>query len=117
MDARTRYLSGLSAEHQVAALYREGGYRQLATRWRGGGGELDLVLERDDGCVFVEVKASRTLARAARSLSSGQIGRLFRAAEAFLTRLPGGLATAARFDVALVDEQGRIEIIENALCA
>lgn len=117
MDAKTRYLAGVSAESQVAARYLEGGYRQIAARWRGGGGEIDLVLEGPEGCVFVEVKASRNHARAAESLSRRQIGRLFRAAEAFLARLPTGLATKARFDLALVDEMGRIEIIENALCA
>ena len=31
--------------------------------------------------------------------------------------LPDGLLSAVRFDVALVDAQGRIEILENALAA
>ena len=36
------------------------------------------------------------------------------AAEAFLATCAGGLDTAMRIDVALVDRQGRIEVLENA---
>ncbi len=41
--------------------------------------------------------------------------RLHAAATEFLGQQPKGLRTPARFDVALVDGQGRVEVIENAL--
>ncbi|MBC6437213.1 MAG: YraN family protein [Rhodobacteraceae bacterium] len=115
MSGRVGYLAGIAAEEQVAAHYQRGGYRILARRWRGQGGELDLVGERDGTVVFIEVKKSRTHATAALRLSARQIQRLMDGAADYLGQLPNGLNTDTRFDVALVDASGRIDIIENAL--
>ena len=118
MDPRTRYLAGLTAETQVARHYTTQGYRVVSQRWRGGGGEIDLVLEDGFGAhVFVEVKKSRSHDRAATRVSPAQIGRLCAAAQAFLARTARGLNTLSRFDVALVDSTGRIDVIENAIAA
>lgn len=118
MDPRTRYLAGLSAEAQVARHYATSGYRIVAQRWRGGGGEVDLIVNDGfDGWVFVEVKKSATHARASCRVGPAQVRRLVSAAETYLGGLPQGLATPARFDVALVDAQGRIDVIENAIAA
>lgn len=89
----------------------------MARRWRGSAGEIDLVMEKDGEVIFVEVKASRTHARAVEALSRRQIGRLLRSAEHCLGFFPKGLATPMRFDVVLVDGQGRLEVIVNALAA
>ena len=56
-------------------------------------------------------------ARAAERLTPRQMRRLYDAAAEFLAACPAGLDTPARFDVALIDAVGRIEILENALCA
>jgi putative endonuclease len=117
MSGSVSYHAGLSAEDQVARDYQRRGYPVAAHRWRGKGGEIDLVAHDGDGFVFVEVKKSRSHARAAERLSLRQIARLYDAASEFLAQCPRGLNTLARFDVALVDGQGRIEILENALCA
>lgn len=111
------YHAGDAAEGQVARVYEQHGYRLRDRRWRGGVGELDLVLERDEEIVFVEVKASRTHARAAEALSARQVSRLMRSAEIYLGTLPRGALTPMRFDVALVDGAGRLDLIENALAA
>lgn len=113
------YLGGLSAEDQVARDYCRRGFRVAAHRWRGTGGEIDLIARdtADGGYVFIEVKKSRDHARAAARLGARQIARLQAAAAEFLGQCPRGLNTPARFDVALVDASGRIEILENALCA
>lgn len=89
----------------------------MARRWRGAAGEIDLVMEKDGEVVFIEVKASVTHARAAEALSKRQIARLLRSAEHCLGTFPKGLATPMRFDVALVDGQGRLDVIVNALAA
>jgi putative endonuclease len=110
------HLGGLAAEDAVARHYLAQGLVIAERRWRGRGGEIDLILrEPDGGLVFVEVKKSRTLARAAESLSRRQCGRLYAAASEYLGGEPAGQDSAARFDVALMDETGTIEVIENAL--
>lgn len=88
-----------------------------AKRWRGGGGEIDLVFKDGDLCVFVEVKKSRSWDRAASALRPRQIARLMQAATVFVADEPKGQLTDMRFDVALVDQHGLIEILENALIA
>lgn len=117
MTGSLAYHAGLSAEHQVARDYQRRGYPLAAHRWRGASGEIDLITRDGDGFVFVEVKKSRTHARAAERLGMRQIRRLMEAANEFLAGCPLGLNTFVRFDVALVDSYGRIEIVENALSA
>jgi len=117
MSGAVSYHAGLSAEDQVARDYQRRGYPLAAHRWRGKGGEIDLITRDGEGFVFVEVKKSRNHSRAAERVSLRQIHRLYAAASEFLAQCPRGLNTLARFDVALVDGQGRIEILENALCA
>ena len=117
MSGSVSYHAGLSAEGQVARDYQRRGFPLVQHRWRGKGGEIDLVMRDGDGFVFIEVKKSRSHARAAERLSARQIRRLYDSASEFLGTCPMGLNTPARFDVALVDGMGRIEILENALCA
>lgn len=117
MSGIVSYLAGKSAEVQVMRAYVDHGHRVVAQRWRGPAGEIDLVLEKDGEVIFVEVKKSRTFARAAESLSRRQIGRLLRSAEHCLGTFPKGALTPMRFDVALVDDLGRIDVIPNALAA
>lgn len=112
---RMAFHAGRVAEDQVAARYERAGHAIAARRWRGRGGELDLVARDGDGLVFIEVKAARSHAAAAERLQPRQIARLQVAAEEFMGQEPRGLNTPARFDVALVDGTGRIEILENAL--
>jgi len=109
------HASGVAAEAQVEQSYLRRGARCLERRWRGAGGEIDLIFALAGDIVFVEVKASRTHARAAEHLGPRQAARLMASAEAYLGTLPGGTLTPMRIDVALVDGQGRIEIVENAL--
>jgi putative endonuclease len=117
VKGQTNYLAGLAAEQAVAARYLRAGHRLAGHRWRGAAGEIDLIFERDGTCIFVEVKKSKGFARAAESLGPRQMQRLFDAAEEFLSTQPNGSLTPARFDVALVDQTGDIQLLENALCA
>ena len=113
LRGKRNYEGGLAAEEGVARHYQASGRRLRARRWSGRSGEIDLIAEDDDGLVFVEVKSAATHARAAESLSRGQIGRIFRAAEEYLVGEPGGLLTKCRVDLALVDAIGRIDVVEN----
>ena len=109
------YLKGLSAEEQVARRYRRSGAELLQERWRGNVGEIDLIFRSGKDIVFVEVKASKSHARAAARVSAKQAARICATAEEFLGTLPSGSLTPMRIDVATVDAYGSIEIIENAL--
>jgi putative endonuclease len=112
---RQAYHAGLAAEAQVASDYERRGYPVAARRWRGAGGEIDLILHDGDGYVFVEVKKSRSFDQAMAHLGQRQIARLFAAAEEFVDTTPRGGLTDMRFDVALMNGHGDIQVIENAL--
>ena len=51
---------GRWGERRAATEYRRLGYEILATNWRGPDGELDLIVRRDGGVVFSEVKTRRS---------------------------------------------------------
>lgn len=114
MSGLTSHFSGLCAEDAVGAHYAAAGSTILERRWNGPGGEIDLIAERGGTIVFIEVKRARDFATAASRVSARQIARILASASHYLARFPAGLDTDARFDVALVDESGAVEIIENA---
>ena len=95
------------------------GLRVLARRFRLRSGEIDLVAERGDLVVFVEVKARRSTryGRPAAAVTGVKQRRMARAALAFLSRT-GRLERRVRFDVVEVwaDEGGvrRVRHIEDA---
>ncbi len=111
------YLAGQAAEAAVARHYENAGMRIDKRRWRGRAGEVDLIVRNREEVIFVEVKKSRDFAAAGAQLLPRQVARLLRAGEEFVGREPLGALTPMRFDVALVDGAGRIQIIENALSA
>lgn len=115
MSGARSYHAGLAAEEAVARHYAQRGHAVLARRWRGKGGELDLVVENGAGVIFIEVKTSSDFTAAVAHLGPRQIARIFDAAAEFLGRMPDGQATETRFDVALVDGKGEVEILEAAL--
>ncbi|MDO5529346.1 MAG: YraN family protein [Paracoccus sp. (in: a-proteobacteria)] len=102
------------AEDGVARHYSDRGYALLAKRWRGKAGEIDLICRKGDCYVFVEVKSSSCLDRAAERITRRQMDRICLAACEFCGDLPSQLLTEMRFDAALVDQVGRVKVIENA---
>ncbi|MFA5580990.1 MAG: YraN family protein [Paracoccaceae bacterium] len=114
MRGQNAHLAGLCAEQCVADDYARRGYALRERRWRGPGGEIDLVLDDGEGLVFVEVKKSKSFARAVERITARQIARISASATAYLADMPRGLLTDIRFDVALVDGTGALEIMENA---
>lgn len=111
------WASGHAAEDIVARRYEGLGKPVVSRRWRGQGGEIDLVAREGDFLVFVEVKKARTLDEAAWRLGARQITRLCAAATEYLAGEPAGQDSSMRFDLALVDGQGAVQVIENAFMA
>ena len=117
MTGARSYHAGLAAEEQVAQHYIRTGRAIAARRWRGEAGEIDLIARDGAMVIFIEVKQSRSHADAVAHLTPRQFARIYSAAAEFLGGEPGGELTEVRFDVALVDGMGQIEIIENAYTA
>lgn len=117
MSGAVSYHAGLSAEDSVAQFYLRAGMVVVARRWRGTAGEVDVIARDGDQVIFIEVKKSRSHAAAAEHLSPRQMRRIWQTASEYLGTEPKGQDTEARFDVALVDSIGRIEILQNAFAA
>ncbi|SFC46397.1 YraN family protein [Tropicimonas isoalkanivorans] len=114
MSGSVSYHAGLAAEGIVEKHYARTGRPVAERRWRGQGGEIDLIVRDGDGLIFVEVKKARDFARASERVSRRQMERILASASDYLGRMPRGQLTDVRFDVALVDGQGQLQVIENA---
>lgn len=114
MTGQTSYHAGRVAEDIVARDYVARRHTLAATRWRGISGEVDLIMRNGAQVVFVEVKKSASFARAATRLGRKQMDRLLGAASEFIADEPNGQLTDVRFDLAVVNGQGQVQIIENA---
>ncbi len=108
------HYGGESAEQQIARDYERRGHVVACRRWRGAGGEIDLITRNGTEVVFVEVKKGRTRDGAAERINRRQIAGIQTSAMDFLKGEPMGQLTPIRFDVALLDANGAFEIIENA---
>ncbi len=111
---RMSYEAGLAAEERILSDYERRGFPVHDRRWRGGRGEIDIVLRDGERLIFVEVKQSRTFDNALAHLTEGQIARLYASAEEYIASTPMGSLTDVRFDVALVNQHGEFRILENA---
>ncbi len=109
--------TGLVAEALAEAALRRDGWEVLARRLRTPAGEIDLVARRDGLTAFIEVKARPSLAEAAAALGPRQRARLLAGAEAALAENPAWGAGGVRFDVLLVDGDGRVRRVADAFRA
>lgn len=107
----------MDAEARACSALIDDGWTIHARRVRTGVGEIDIVAERDGILAIVEVKARPRLADAAASLSTRQQLRLIAAAEVILSGHPDWGANGVRFDVLVVDAQGRVRRIADAFRA
>lgn len=111
-------LSGRTAEFITLQYLRLKGYALVACNYvtgRGtGAGEVDLIVQRFNTLVFVEVKKRKDLTTAAYSILPKQQERIRRAAEAFLATHPKYAEFDIRFDAVLVQTPFKIQHIENA---
>lgn len=108
------HLSGLAAEDIALRGYAARGAQVLTRRWRGTGGEIDLILWDAETYVFCEVKKAATFDLALERVRPGQIQRIFNTASEYLGHVPQGQLAPVRVDLALVDVTGALRILENA---
>ena len=114
LRGQRNHQAGLAAEDIVARSYAARGCAEAARRWRGRGGEIDLIMRDGDSVVFVEVKKSRSHAQAVQRVTRRQMDRICMAASEFVGSEPRGSLTPMRFDVATVDGVGKVQVVENA---
>ncbi len=114
---RRAWHAGAAAEASVSAHYARRDYRIAARRWRGAAGEIDLILQRRDQIIFVEVKAAATHEAALARVSARQASRICNAACEYLASAPCGQNTDMRIDVATVSRIGDVRVLENAIAA
>ncbi len=105
---------GRLGEDRAAAWYENEGYRILDRNWRVRAGELDNVATRGDVVVFCEVK-TRSSTRFGRGLEAVGRTKQQRIRTLALQWLANGDRRFAtlRFDVADVDGEGDVEVIEG----
>jgi len=108
-------------ERVAKAHLEANGYRIIATRFRVREGEIDIVAQRGDLAVFVEVKTRRgdALGSAAEAVDARKAQRLALVAEAFGQQHPE-LPPERRIDLIAIDldAAGRVlslQHIENAV--
>lgn len=113
-ERRKSYTFGVKAEAAVARMLHSQGYIVLSQRERNQGGEIDLIVARDDVVAFIEVKARRRGFDGLEAVDRRKRRRMTRASEAWLSDNPGFAGHSLRFDIALVWPTGLPEHIENA---
>ncbi len=96
------YRRGHAAEWLALAALMLKGWRPLARRYGGKGGEIDLVMIRGGTIAFVEVKARARIEDAALSVTAEKRRLFSRLARAWLARNPWAMEKTLRFDTVFV---------------
>lgn len=109
-----RYKKGLWAERLAMMYLWSKGYKILRNRYKCGYGEIDIVAEKDDSLVFVEVKARNTLNDALESVLPGARRRIETAASIFAQDHPQFQNHGWRFDVIAVYGIFSLHHLDNA---
>jgi putative endonuclease len=111
---RASHARGIAAEDAACAALVADGWVIHARRLRTMAGEVDAVAEKAGLLSIIEVKARPTLAEAAIALTARQRSRLLGACEIILGEHPDWGANGVRFDVLVVDRDGRVRRIADA---
>jgi putative endonuclease len=90
---------GRRGERAAARHLTRRGWTVLATRWRGAGGELDLVAARAGVLAVCEVKTRGRASALEEPVTAAQRARIARATEAFLAGRPELAGHAVRLDL------------------
>ena len=116
VSRRARRSGRLGRRYEAIALawLRLKGYRLLARRFGGKGGEIDLIMREGATLVFVEVRqrANREHGGAAASITPAKMRRLVYAAQVYLLRF--SITPPCRFDLVAIDGE-HIDWLRNII--
>jgi putative endonuclease len=106
---------GAEGERAAADWYRQHGYQVVEQNWRCREGEIDLVVAHGRILVFCEVKtrSSDRFGTPAEAVTWTKQQKVRRVAARYLHDPPFRFR-GLRFDVAVVDRRGVVEVIEAA---
>lgn len=107
------YAAGLFAEEKVASYLKKLDWNILNQRYRCPFGEIDLIAQRADYILFVEVKKRKSLRKALFALTNRQKQRLINSANYYLETYNMNNINNVQFDYIILDSQNRIEHLEN----
>jgi putative endonuclease len=117
----TRQSLGQRGEDYAAQYLIDHGYALLARNWRCPMGEIDLVTEKNDRLIFVEVRTRRgdRLGTPEESITPAKRAKLIAAAQTYLAE-HGQTERDWRIDVVAIEigsrgEVKRCTVIENAI--
>ena len=108
------YRSGCAAEDQACAALVADGWTILGRRLRTPAGEIDAVAEKAGLLAIIEVKHRPRLTTAALALTDRQQARLVAACDIILAAHPDWGSAGVRFDLLLVDHDGRVRRVADA---
>ena len=116
MDSRKSV--GKQGEEKACEYLSEKGFRILNRNWRTKKGEIDIIAEKDEQIIFVEVKAlpSGSLETLAHELDKRKQKRITETAKRFLAINRKYNNRIVRFDVVVIDMPNFPSVyhIENA---
>ncbi|MGC9456106.1 MAG: YraN family protein [Halothiobacillaceae bacterium] len=118
-SAADRRLRGSAGERIARQWLEQQGLKTLSENWRGGRGELDLVMRDGATLVFVEVRSRRAGARvsAIESLDPRKLAKVRETAQRYLLAHPRWQTAPCRFDVVALTgpaEEPRVDWIRDA---
>jgi len=102
MDNRKK--TGRRGEEMAAAYFARQGYTIIERNWRCATGELDIIMEKEDTLIFVEVRtrSSRRFGTAEESVTPAKQARLVELAQAYLQETEQAAHRPWRIDVAAI---------------
>ena len=119
--SNTRHTLGQRGEQYAAEYLSDRGYAIRARNWRCSLGEIDLVTEKDDVVIFVEVRTRRgdRLGTPEESITPAKRAKLIAAAQTYLDE-HSQTDRDWRIDVVAIEigahgEVKRCTLIENAI--
>jgi putative endonuclease len=99
----TKY-KGYWGEFLASLLLMLKGFSILERRYKTNCGEIDVVAQRGDLVIFVEVKARKSAEKCFTAIKSRQMERVRRASEIFFQKNPELSHKNIRFDVILISD-------------
>jgi len=95
----TSYSKGVLAEDLAAKQLMRGGYKLLKQRYKTKFGEIDIIAQKKNLIIFVEVKAHRCVSDSLYAVTPKARKRIEQSALWFLSENPDYVSYDMRFDV------------------